>query len=77
MKKILSYIILFIAIFFTANLYGQIGTVIPDERLPYENDGVTLSWTLAGYDGEIPELDIMTMIQIQLSSKTSQIRRMI
>jgi len=54
MKKNLFYSILFIAVFFTAPLYGQIGTIIPDNRLPYESDGVTLSWTLAGYDGEIP-----------------------
>jgi len=36
------------------NLYGQIGEIIPENRLPYEDDGVTLSWTLSGYDGEIP-----------------------
>ena len=54
MKKILSYIILIIAVLFTTNLYGQIGNIIPDSRLPYEDDGTTLSWTLAGYEGEIP-----------------------
>ncbi len=54
MKKNLFYSILLIAVFFAAPLYGQLGTIIPDERLPYENDGVTLSWTLAGYEGDIP-----------------------
>jgi len=54
MKKILIYSILFIAVFLTAHLYGQISTIIPDDRLPYESDGVTLSWTLAGYEGNIP-----------------------
>jgi|GEM_PF-3283498 len=54
MKKNLSYIILIIAVLFTTNLYGQIGNIIPDNRLPYEDDGTTLSWTLAGYEGEIP-----------------------
>jgi len=77
MKKNLFYSTLFITVFFTAHLYGQIVTIIPDERLSYENDGVTLSWTRAGYEGEISELDTMTMIQIQLNSKTSQMRRMI
>jgi len=54
MKKNLSYIIPILAVLFTTNLYGQIGNIIPDSRLPYEDDGTTLSWTLAGYEGEIP-----------------------
>ncbi|MBC8525263.1 MAG: right-handed parallel beta-helix repeat-containing protein [Candidatus Cloacimonetes bacterium] len=54
MKKNLSYIIIILAVLFTTNLYGQIGNIIPDSRLPYEDDGTTLSWTLAGYEGNIP-----------------------
>ena len=73
MKKNLSYIILIIAVLFTTNLYAQIGNIIPggpDGRLPYEDDGVTLSWTLAGYEGEIPELAKTIMLPIKLSNKT-------
>ncbi len=57
MKKNSAYIILIIAVLFTTNLYAQLGNIIPggpDGRLPYEDDGITLSWTLAGYKGEIP-----------------------
>ncbi|MBC8525261.1 MAG: hypothetical protein ISS28_02235 [Candidatus Cloacimonetes bacterium] len=69
MKKILFYSILLIAVFFTAHLYGQIGTIIPENRLPIEVDG-TLSWTLASYDGDIPELATTIILPNKLRNKT-------
>ncbi len=72
MKKNLSYIILILAVLFTTNLYAQIGNIIPggpDGRLPFEDDGTTLSWTLAGCDGEIPELATTIMLPTILSNK--------
>ncbi|NQV18782.1 MAG: hypothetical protein HQ534_09595 [Armatimonadetes bacterium] len=45
MKK--NILVLLVVIIYTASLFAQIGTHIPQERLPYDSLGV-LEWTKAG-----------------------------
>ncbi|MDD4156201.1 MAG: hypothetical protein PHY08_06475 [Candidatus Cloacimonetes bacterium] len=64
-KKYIVAIIFSILSVVSLNSLNSIFSIIPQKRLPLEEDGTTISWTLAGVQGGIPDpVDISRIIDV-------------